>query len=149
MNTGKVYKTKQREVVFEYLVKNKGNGLTIDEIYEGLKSEGVEIGKTTVYRCLDKLVKDGDARRYAATDGGAGAAATFQVNEAGGNCNHHYHLKCLTCGKILHLECDEMAHINLHIAKEHGFVVDLQKTVLYGYCKTCSKNLTKDTQIKL
>ena len=47
------YNTRQRELILEYIKSNAENHLTADAIALALKSE--QVGKTTVYRYLEKL----------------------------------------------------------------------------------------------
>ena len=54
-------------------------------------------------------------------------------------CAVHFHLKCITCKKLIHLNCDFMNGIEQHILKEHHFQVDSSRTVFYGQCEDCMK----------
>lgn len=51
------YKTKQREAILQYLIQNKDKHINVDNIVEHLKKKGAAVGKTTVYRYLDVLVR--------------------------------------------------------------------------------------------
>ena len=51
------YKTKQREAILQYLIQNKNKHISVDNIVEHLKKAGDAVGKTTVYRYLDILVR--------------------------------------------------------------------------------------------
>mgnify|MGYP000686480787 FL=1 len=48
-------------------------------------------------------------------------------------------MKCLKCGKLLHAECDFLNGLSEHIEKEHDFVIDGERTVLYGVCGDCRR----------
>ncbi len=128
------YQTKQKQSVLHCLKKNSERALTADELTALLHGDGVRIGKTTVYRCLDKLVQSGEVRKFTAE---RGQSATFQLMEHHHNCEDHLHLKCVRCGKFIHLECDVMAGVNEHISEHHGFRVDNTKSLLFGLCKDC------------
>ncbi len=136
MPTVKPYKTKQRAVVEECLKQNKGRHLTAEDIAEMLHIKGENVGRTTVYRTLEKLEQAGVVRRYAPVDG---TSACYQYCENGDVCHEHFHLKCNVCGKLYHIECSHMDTLSEHINCEHGFKVDKLKTVLYGVCEECSK----------
>lgn len=130
------YKTKQRDQIMDCLVKNKDRHITADEIISTLNAEKTMVGKTTVYRYLDKLVSDGAVRRYFIE---GGKSACYQLVEQKGVCGSHYHLKCVDCGLLYHLECDYLGELDAHIRDHHGFRVDHSKTVLYGHCGTCTE----------
>lgn len=51
------YKTKQRESILQYLIQNKDKHISVEDIVEHLKKKGEAVGKTTVYRYLDVLVR--------------------------------------------------------------------------------------------
>ncbi|MBE6728096.1 MAG: transcriptional repressor [Ruminococcaceae bacterium] len=127
------YKTKQRAIVEEALRQNNGNHITVEELTEQIALQGNAVGRTTVYRCLEKLVSEGRVQKYAAV----GESACYQYLSDEG-CHDHFHLKCVSCGKLIHIECEHITELAKHIGEEHGFSVDKLKTVLYGKCKECS-----------
>ena len=63
--------------------------------------------------------------------------ACFQYIDEEQSCHNHFHLKCLNCGKLIHLNCDHLAEISSHIAEHHGFLIDSSQTVFYGVCAEC------------
>ena len=128
------YQTKQKQSVLQCLKANSDRALTADELTALLHDAGAQIGKTTVYRCLDKLVGGGLVRRFSA---GRGQSATFQLMEQHQNCGEHLHLKCSGCGRFIHLDCDVMADVNDHVLEHHGFWIDNRKSLLFGLCKDC------------
>ena len=128
------YNTKQKDCVLRCLRENADRALTIDELTQLLHLQGEPVGKTTVYRRVDKLVQSGEVRKFTAE---RGQSATFQLMEHHHNCEDHLHLKCVRCGKFIHLECDVMAGVNEHILEHHGFRVDNTKSLLFGLCSDC------------
>ncbi len=130
------YKTRQRADIEEVLKFSKGVHLTAEEIAEILKEKGCHVGKTTVYRSLERLCDEGKVRKFVPQ---SGKSACFQYIEAMPECHEHFHLKCVSCGELIHMECERMSDISEHIAEHHGFKVDMLQTVLYGKCQACSK----------
>lgn len=135
-----LYKTKQRELIWDYL-RDHGGHIAAEDIVEYLRGQGTSVGKSTVYRYLDRLVGEGTVRKFFLEEG-MGACYQF-VGDAGG-CREHFHLKCLCCGKLFHIECDYLHEVQDHIFKSHRFFVDNTKTVLYGTCENC--RATEETQ---
>lgn len=131
----KVYKTKQRAAILEYLKENIDEHITADRIIDYFKQIDNPIGKSTVYRTLDTLVQENVIRKYALTD--RSEAACFQYMGENASCNEHYHMKCTKCGMLIHLDCDEIKELSEHIFKEHKFRLDTCKTILYGLCENC------------
>lgn len=128
------YNTKQRDLILEFLKKSQGEHVSADMILEYLTENGTPVGKATVYRYLDLLEKQEMVRKYQTDDR---RKACYQYVEDMTNCKCHYHLKCLTCGKLYHITCHELDHVASHMLKEHGFLVDESRTVYYGTCSKC------------
>ncbi len=134
------YKTKQKEKILDYLIRNKEKHTNVQEIITFLTAEGNPIGTATIYRQLDKLVDCGMVRRYN-FDGKTGACYQYIENKE--ECHEHFHLKCTVCGKLIHLNCDRLSNINRHIFEKHGFQVDPSQTVFYGKCSECLSKIEK------
>lgn len=143
MDASTTYKTKQRDQIMDCLIQNKNRHVTADEIMSALNKEKTLVGKTTIYRYLDKLVSQGIVRKYIIEEG---KRACYQYMEQGTSCNEHFHLKCTDCGQLIHLECDYLDEMNSHIKDHHGFCVDHSKTVLYGQCGFCAGKPGRDKE---
>lgn len=130
------YKTKQKEMILEYMVKNKDIHVTADMIKNYFDYHKTPIGKTTIYRNLDKLVSENIIRKFSMEDG---SSACFQYAKEGVKCTEHYHFKCSECGRLFHVNCEILNEIKQHVYEEHRFTIDSSKTVFYGICGECSK----------
>ncbi len=128
----KNYNTKQKNEIEDIINKQAGQHFTAEKICAEIKNCGKNIGISTVYRHLDKMVNEGSLRKYIS---GAGESACYQQAE---NCGEHFHLKCTICGKLSHLSCKSLDVIKNHVEDEHGFKIDSCRTVFYGLCKECS-----------
>lgn len=130
------YKTKQQELLFSYLREMKGVHFTAEDVRSHFDKKNISIGIATIYRQLEKLVSEGKIQKYIIDEH---SAACFEY--LGENCDHmdqHFHLKCEVCGKLIHLECDELETIKGHLQEDHGFVLNPLKTVFYGVCTDCA-----------
>lgn len=134
MNTGKTYNTRQRDLILRFLETHKDRCFTIKSLLAALREENIAIGETTVYRCVTKLAAEGRVRKFIAEKGDA---ACFQFSENPETCKAHFHLKCLKCGAVLHMDCTFMREMESHIQAEHDFTVDNAKTIIYGTCTQC------------
>ena len=128
------YNTKTRQLILDYLINNRQHAVSASNILEHLEAQGANPNPTTVYRYLDKLAKDGTVIKYVAEKG---CQAAYQYVEPGRGCEQHLHLKCVKCGKIIHLECHFMEEISHHIEESHGFTLQCKNSILYGVCKEC------------
>lgn len=130
------YKTRQKEIILNLFLENKDKHLTAAEIVTHINKNADNIGMATVYRYLDKLVSQGTIRKYFLDDK---SSACYQYIDPDNKCREHFHLKCVDCGALMHLDCSYMQTIAEHILAEHGFTIDNSRTVLYGRCKNCEK----------
>ena len=135
MNQKESYQTSQKAVVRECLKRKKGVHATAKDIYQELKQSGYRIGLTTVYRHLETMTKEGIAIKTIVDE------TTPACFEYTGHEEHEehpcYHCKCVVCGKLIHLHCDEIGKVEHHIYEEHGFMVDARRTVFMGVCEAC------------
>ncbi|MBQ8181404.1 MAG: transcriptional repressor [Ruminococcus sp.] len=131
------YNTKQKEKLLSYLISNKDEHTNVAGISAFLAAEGTPVGTATIYRQLDRLVEQGLVRRYA-IDGKTGACYQYVDSDAG--CHQHFHLKCKSCGRLIHTDCDHLSEINEHMLQHHGFTVDSSMTVFYGICSDCRED---------
>jgi len=128
------YNTKQREAILDYIFSIESAHVTAAQIAAHFKKAAVPIGRTTIYRHLDKLTDTGKLRRYI-TDGVSGAC--YQYVGGSDSCDTHLHLKCESCGGLQHLECGALDDLERHVLDEHAFRVNMVKTVFYGKCDEC------------
>lgn len=129
------YKTKQKELIVDYLAALSDNHTTVNQIQAHFIKEEIPIGLTTIYRCLESLVENGLVRKYM-LDPASGAC--FQYVGETKHCDEHFHLKCEKCGELIHLECSFLGEIAPHIMKKHHFQLNTAKTVFYGLCEHCN-----------
>lgn len=136
MNTRKPYNTQQRDIILNYLKNNEDKCLTVRNIYNGILSGGVSIGEATVYRQLERFITDGVVLKF--TDSESEGAFYRYINDKH-ECESHFHLKCVNCGNIFHMECEFIKYLEQHIQADHDFSVDSGRTVIYGLCSECKK----------
>lgn len=134
------YTTKQGELILSLLKNEPGRHFTADDIIKVLSDSGKSVGKATVYRHLDKLIKAGRVRKYIVDEG---SSACFEYLGDNVSCHQHYHLKCSSCGQLLHVKCEYLDEVSSHIFEHHGFTVSPEKTVLYGVCEHCREALNE------
>lgn len=133
------YNTKQRDEIVEFFSRHKGQCFTAKEI---IISGEVSVGEATVYRTLTKLANQGVLKRFTAGDG---TGACYQLTD-GQSCCSHFHLKCERCQRLIHMDCGFMKEMQRHIEENHGFAVDVGRTVIYGLCDRCRKETAEEEQ---
>lgn len=131
------YATKKRAWIIKYFAQNPDRDICVNEIYEYLNENGMDMNITTIYRNIDKLVEQGVVLK---TVHGKKEQATYQYMKGKEGCIHHLHMKCEKCGRILHLDCGFMSEIVEHIGNEHGFMIDCRNSYIAGLCKECRED---------
>ena len=58
------YKTKQMTEILTFLKSVQGRHVTVNEICDFFREKGISVGTTTIYRHLEKMVKEGLAAKY-------------------------------------------------------------------------------------
>ena len=123
--------THQREAVAE-VVFGSGEHLSVDEIENVLRSDGHRIGKATIYRALDLLVR---SKLVAELDFGEG----FKRYEHRLSAQPiHEHLICLNCGAVIEFQSAEVHRIEASVSAQHGFRPTRHKLEIYGLCRKCT-----------
>jgi Fe2+ or Zn2+ uptake regulation protein len=121
--------TSQRAAVYEYLSRVEHHP-TAEEVFLAVKPKLPRISLATVYKNLEALVKCDAVSKLAYGD----AAARYDIRT-----DHHYHTRCLECGKIWDLNAAEDSKALKHIKPQAGFEVKDYRLELLGYCRECRR----------
>ncbi len=129
----KNYETRGKRALTSFLSQNPDRQFTVEEICRAVNGEG-ESGKSSIYRQLSRLCAEETVRKFRSDELGC---SVYQYVGAGCDCKCHFHQKCLSCGAIRHLSCQDSASFAHHLFTEHGFLVDCGQSILYGVCAAC------------
>ena len=88
------------------------------------------IGYATVYRTLKLLKECGLAYERHFGDG-------VSRYEVAWDDEHHDHLICIDCGKIVEFEDEGIEKLQHDVAAKHGFTLVRHRLELYGMCPDC------------
>ena len=128
------YNTEQKRRIIDFLKMNRDRHFTVDEITDSVCGE-TGSGKSTVYRHIGKLLESGEIRRFEASGSNSFVYQYADVNKA---CDEHYHLKCVCCGRLIHMECKRLDEVKDHVKAEHDFIIGCDRSVIYGKCASCA-----------
>ena len=130
---GKGYKlTPQRRSIIDSIIKNEGNHLTTEELYDLVKVECPEIGLATVYRTVQLLEDIGVVCKLDLNDG----CNRYELIHEDENHQHH-HLICTNCGKVIEVQGDLLEGLENQIQKTYNFEVKNHSLKFYGFCNEC------------
>ena len=121
--------TEQRRVVTEMFFATEGH-LSIEDLLDMVRVEEPRIGYATVYRTLKLLKECGLAFERHFGDG----VSRYEVAWAD---EHHDHLICVECEKIIEFEDEAIEALQRAVAEKHGFKLVRHKLELYGVCPDC------------
>lgn len=121
--------TRQRAAVYEYLSGTDSHP-TAEEVYSSVKSALPSISLATVYKNLEAFVACGAVSKLTYGD----AAARYDIRT-----DHHYHTRCLGCGKIWDTEAGKATELTKLVKPHAGFEVTDYRLELLGYCRECQQ----------
>ncbi|MGD8321214.1 MAG: Fur family transcriptional regulator [Gemmatimonadota bacterium] len=127
--------THQREVVAEVVFASEDH-LSVDDIEQRLRERGDRIGKATIYRTLDLLVR---SRLVEEHDFGEGFK---RYEHRLSRQPVHEHLICMECGKVIEFQSDEIQAVEARMRSEHGFVPVRHRLEIHGLCRECAEEGT-------
>ena len=124
--------TKQREIILETILESKEH-LSAEELYNLIQTNYPEenIGIATVYRAVSFL-EDSNLISSISLDKDT---KKFETNFK----EHHDHLICVKCGKIVEFANPKIEQEQEKVAKKEGFDLLEHDMYLYGICKDCQQ----------
>jgi Fur family ferric uptake transcriptional regulator len=121
--------TPQRHTVLKVMAASHDH-LTPEAIYEQARSRDPGIGRVTVYRTLD-LLSELDLVCRVHADGGCRSYMMRRPAE------HHHHLVCSGCGKVVDFANCSLVEIQKRLARESGFEIKDHLLEFHGLCRDC------------
>ncbi|MEX2526647.1 MAG: Fur family transcriptional regulator [Gemmatimonadota bacterium] len=122
--------TQQREAVAEAVFSSHEH-LSVDEIEQRLRVDGERIGKATIYRTLDLLVRSQLVEEH---DFGEGFK---RYEHRLSRQPEHEHLICMECGRVTEFQSPELAGLEARVREEFGFHPARHRLEIYGLCSEC------------
>ncbi|HVO38412.1 MAG TPA: Fur family transcriptional regulator [Spirochaetia bacterium] len=125
-------RTAPRRAIARNLIRlgQTGAAFTAEDLLKKLRRSSPGIGRATVYRSIEKLVRMKVLDRIEFADG----THSFRLCESD---HHHHHLACTKCHRVIELDfCLDDGEIAA-IGKRESFAVDDHSITLYGLCKEC------------
>ena len=124
------YNTEKRAELLGFFESNSDTAFSIEEICARLAKGGR--GKSTLYRQTAKLVEEGYVSRIPT----GSRKFVYQYRDKQ-HCGEHLHLKCLDCGRLVHLNAATSASLENDLFSKEGFALD-SGCILYGKCRECN-----------
>lgn len=122
--------TQQREAVAQVVFSATGH-LSVEDIEQRLRQGRERIGKATIYRTLDLLVKSKLVEEHDFGEGFKRYEHRLSRQPV------HEHLICLECGSVTEFRSDEVKEVETRVAAEYGFAPARHRLEIYGLCRAC------------
>lgn len=122
--------TQQREMVAEVVFASDEH-LSVDDIEGALRQRGERIGKATIYRTLDLLVRSRLVEEHDFQEGFKRYEHRLSRHPV------HEHMICVECGTVTEFESNELYRVENRVRSEFGFLPVRRRLEIYGLCKAC------------
>ena len=127
-------RTEPRRIIARNLISlgQAGSAFSAEDLLRRLRRTAPRIGRATVYRSIEKLVRMKVLDRIEFADG----THSFRLCS---NERHHHHLACTKCHRVVELDfCLESGQIAA-IGRQQSFEIDDHSITLFGLCKDCRR----------
>ena len=124
-------RTAQRDLILDIFLRVEEH-LSSEDLYRLVQKEDPTIGQTTVYRTLKLLSEAGLAREVRFGDGRTHYEHNYKQQ-------HHDHMICSECGKIIEFYSAELEALQDAMAAKHRFEVTQHLLRIIGICSECRR----------
>lgn len=123
--------TRPRRLLAERLatLAASATDFSTDELWHELKHIDPRLGRATVYRTVEVLLKEGLLDRVEFADG------THRYRVCGGS--HHHHITCTRCHRVIEVETCLPGEVFAAIALKTNFALEGHSLELFGRCADC------------
>jgi Fur family transcriptional regulator, ferric uptake regulator len=109
--------------ILQILEDSDEQHMSAEDVYKTLLDHGEEVGLATVYRVLTQFESAGLVMRHNFDSG----HSVFELDRG----VHHDHMVCLSTGKVIEFQNEEIEKLQKSIAEEHGYDLVEHSLVLY------------------
>lgn len=132
--------TQERKAILEEAFRIQGH-FDADDLLLRFRRMGRPVSRATIYRTLGHLLDSGLLRKVVV---GQGQALYEPVHGR----EHHDHLVCLGCGKLIEFSNDDIEELQSRVCREHGFRMTRHVHQILGYCQACDQEGERSQQAK-
>ncbi|MCJ7833215.1 MAG: transcriptional repressor [Deltaproteobacteria bacterium] len=133
LNTKKLRQTEARRTILEE-IKGLTSHPTADEVYQLVRKRIPKVSLGTIYRNLEILSENGRIQKLE----GVGTQRRYD-----GTTENHYHLRCVSCGRVIDLTSQPLKEVEKAISKLGDYEILSYKLELVGVCLSCKSEKQK------
>jgi Fur family ferric uptake transcriptional regulator len=124
-------RTGQRDLIMSIFLSTEEH-LTIEDLHRLVQKKDASVGHTTIYRTLKLLTEAGLAREVRFGDN-----KTYFEHHY--NHEHHDHMICTACGKVIEFYSEEIETLQDRMADKFDFLPTHHSLRMWGLCSDCQK----------
>src|SRR5947207_14734889 len=124
-------RTAQRDLILDVFLNTEAH-VSGEDLYQLVREKDPTVGQTTVYRTLRLLTEAGLAREVRFGDGRAHYEHNYKHQ-------HHDHMICSECGKIIEFYSPELEAIQDAMAAKYKFQLTEHLLSMIGICADCRR----------
>ncbi len=115
-----------------------------DELLVDLRHNDLKISKATIYRTLSLLVKSGLLREVIFGE-------RHMHYEHVHGYEHHDHMVCNKCGKIVEFIDDRIEALQIEVCKKNKFQAESHRLQIQGLCEVCCNagDVAKENNVRM
>ena len=128
--------THPRRIIANALARMAGLecDFTIEDLWRSARSEDPTVGRATTFRTVDMLIALGVLDQVSFANG----EDRYHVRIG---AEHHHHLTCETCRKIIELDTCLPAQFLENIIEKYNFSLSGHRLEIFGECAECQKKI--------
>ncbi|MFH1784612.1 MAG: transcriptional repressor [bacterium] len=123
--------TPERKVILKE-VFSLNDHFDADDLYDRLRYQGEKISRATIYRTLPLLVENGLISEALRQKGKSNYELIY-------GHEHHDHMVCMNCGRIIEFRDDTIEALQEKICSRYNFQALNHRLGIRGYCTACTK----------
>jgi Fur family ferric uptake transcriptional regulator len=116
--------------------------VTVEELTGIMNDRGLTVSQEFVRDTLKMLSRLGFARQSRFDNG----VVRYEHHHLG---DHHDHMICTKCGRIIEFKEDRLEKYQIQIAAAHGFHMLRHKMEIYGICAACLKERSRQMPLTM
>lgn len=124
------YHTEKKDRVLAFFREKPDEAFPIEQVCRAILTDGS--GKSSVYRIVSGLVDEGILCKISEPNS---RHCSYQY-VGGEHCAEHLHLKCVGCGRLIHLDGKTSQTLEKQILSSENFELD-EGALLFGKCAVC------------
>jgi Fe2+ or Zn2+ uptake regulation protein len=123
--------TRPRRLIAEHLASLAAAraDFATEDLWKELQSVDPSIGRATVFRAVDTLVRAGLLDRIAFADG------SHRYRLCG--TSHHHHVTCVRCQRVVEVDACLPPDLLADVASSTDFMIEGHSLELFGRCAAC------------